>query len=56
MVWNLGDLFLAIVIVPNLIALVILVPKVVADANSYFERQPWLRQPGARRPRPGGGD
>ena len=48
-IWNLGDLFLAIVIVPNLIALVILVPKVVEDTNSYFQRRPWL---GSRRPPP----
>ena len=55
-VWNLGDIFLAIVIVPNLIALVMLVPKVVGDTNSYFERKPWLRQPGAPIQGPGGAD
>ena len=44
-VWNFGDIFLAIVIVPNLIALVILSPQVVAETRSYFERKPWLTQP-----------
>jgi len=41
-IWNFGDIFLAIVIVPNLIALIMLTPKVVAETKSYFERQPWL--------------
>ncbi len=44
-VWNFGDIFLAIVIVPNLIALIMLTPKVVEETKSYFERQPWLTQP-----------
>ena len=43
-IWNLGDIFLAIVIVPNLIALILLVPKVAEDANGYFARKPWLGQ------------
>ena len=41
-IWNFGDIFLAIVIVPNLIALIMLTPKVVAETKGYFERQPWL--------------
>ena len=40
-IWNLGDLFLAVVIVPNLIALVLLSPQVLAETRSYFERKPW---------------
>ncbi len=48
-IWNLGDIFLAVVIVPNLIALVMLAPQVAAEANAYFARRPWLRQPGAPR-------
>jgi AGCS family alanine or glycine:cation symporter len=40
--WTLGDIFLAIVIVPNLIALLFLAPQVVETTRSYFERQPWL--------------
>ncbi len=41
-VWNFGDIFLAIVIVPNLIALIMLTPQVVEETKSYFERQPWI--------------
>ncbi len=40
-IWNLGDLFLAVVIVPNLIALVLLSPQVLTETRSYFERKPW---------------
>ena len=42
-VWSLGDIFLAMVIVPNLIALLLLSGQVREMTNSYFERQPWLR-------------
>jgi AGCS family alanine or glycine:cation symporter len=42
-IWNLGDLFLAIVIVPNLIALILLAPQVVEMPRSYFERKPWIK-------------
>ncbi|HEX7119335.1 MAG TPA: sodium:alanine symporter family protein [Longimicrobiales bacterium] len=41
-IWALGDVALGIVILPNLIALVFLAPKVKEMANSYFERKPWL--------------
>jgi len=44
-VWNFGDIFLAIVIVPNLIALIMLTPKVVDETKSYFDRKPWEKQP-----------
>ncbi len=40
-VWGMGDVFLAIVILPNLLALVLLAPKVVEMTNDYFEREPW---------------
>ncbi len=40
-VWALGDVALAIVIWPNLIALVLLTPVVVAETKSYFERKPY---------------
>jgi len=43
-VWALGDVALAIVIVPNLIALILLAPKVVEETNSYFQRRPWEAQ------------
>jgi len=41
-IWDLGDVFLGIVIWPNLIALILLAPVVVRLSKSYFERQPWL--------------
>ena len=40
-IWALGDAFLALVIWPNLIALGILAPQVVAMTRDYFERKPW---------------
>jgi AGCS family alanine or glycine:cation symporter len=39
--WNLGDVLLAIVIFPNLFALILLAPKVVGMTNDYFQRKPW---------------
>ena len=42
-VWALGDVALAIVIWPNLIALIFLAPTVVEETRSYFERKPWVR-------------
>jgi AGCS family alanine or glycine:cation symporter len=41
-IWDLADVALAIVIWPNLIALLLLAPVVVAETRSYFERKPWL--------------
>jgi AGCS family alanine or glycine:cation symporter len=40
--WTLGDIFLGLVIIPNLIALVWLTPKVIEITKSYFEREPWV--------------
>lgn len=40
-VWALGDVALAIVIWPNLIALLLLTPVVVEETKSYFERKPY---------------
>jgi AGCS family alanine or glycine:cation symporter len=40
-VWAMGDIALAIVILPNLVALIFLAPKVVEMTRSYFERRPW---------------
>jgi len=45
--WALGDLFLALVIVPNLIALILLSGSVSKMTDSYFNRKPWLKQPGS---------
>jgi AGCS family alanine or glycine:cation symporter len=48
-VWALGDVALAIVIIPNLIALLLLSGKVKEMTDSYFERRPWETQPGAKK-------
>jgi len=40
--WTLGDVFLGIVILPNLLALILLSPKVYELTKSYFERKPWI--------------
>ena len=42
-VWALGDVALAIVIWPTLIARIFLAPTVVEETRSYFERKPWVR-------------
>ncbi|MEX2610062.1 MAG: sodium:alanine symporter family protein [Gemmatimonadota bacterium] len=39
--WDLGDVFLAIVILPNLLALLLLSGQVAEMSKSYFERKPW---------------
>jgi alanine or glycine:cation symporter, AGCS family len=41
-VWGLGDVFLGIVIFPNLLALLLLSGKVRELTASYFERRPWV--------------
>ncbi len=41
--WDLGDIALGIVILPNLAALVMLSGQTRALMDSYFERKPWLR-------------
>ncbi|MGD2070072.1 MAG: sodium:alanine symporter family protein [Gemmatimonadota bacterium] len=41
-VWSLGDIFLAIVIIPNLIALLLLSGQVREMTLSYFQRRPWI--------------
>lgn len=41
-IWDMGDIFLAIVIWPNLIALLLLSGKVKEMTDDYFERKPWL--------------
>jgi AGCS family alanine or glycine:cation symporter len=40
--WDLGDAALAVVIIPNLLALILLSGKVKQMTNSYFERKPWI--------------
>lgn len=43
-VWDLGDIALSIVILPNLLALAMLSGKTRELLDSYFERKPWLSQ------------
>jgi AGCS family alanine or glycine:cation symporter len=40
-IWALGDVFLGVVIFPNLIALLLLSGKVKELTDSYFQRKPW---------------
>lgn len=41
-IWALGDVFLGVVILPNLLALILLSPKVKELTDSYFARKPWI--------------
>jgi AGCS family alanine or glycine:cation symporter len=47
--WTLGDVFLGIVILPNLLALLLLSPKVAELTKSYFQRKPWVENREAHR-------
>jgi AGCS family alanine or glycine:cation symporter len=47
--WTLGDVFLGIVILPNLLALLLLSGRVAAETKSYFSRQPWIENRTAHR-------
>ncbi|MFP4624105.1 MAG: alanine/glycine:cation symporter family protein [Gemmatimonadota bacterium] len=47
-IWDLGDVFLGIVILPNLLAMIILSPQVAEMTKSYFERKPWMSNVEAR--------
>ncbi len=48
-IWRLGDVFLGIVILPNLLALLILSPKIIELTKSYFDRKPWVENAEAHR-------
>lgn len=41
-IWAIGDVFLGMVILPNLLALLLLSGKVKEMTDSYFERKPWI--------------
>ncbi len=45
-IWTLGDVALGIVTFPNLLAVLMLSGVVAKLTHSYFERKPWLQQPG----------
>ncbi|HEX6693892.1 MAG TPA: sodium:alanine symporter family protein [Longimicrobiales bacterium] len=53
-IWSLGDVFLSIVIFPNLIALLLLSGQVREMTNSYFERKPWIENERVHRALKGG--
>ncbi len=40
-IWTIGDIFLGLVILPNLLALVLLSGKVREKMKDYFRREPW---------------
>lgn len=46
--WSLGDVFLGVVILPNLLALVMLAPRIRKMTDDYFSRRPWLESRRAR--------
>ncbi|TVP75006.1 MAG: sodium:alanine symporter family protein [Gemmatimonadales bacterium] len=39
--WTIGDVFLGIVIIPNLLAIILLTPKLREITRDYFRRRPW---------------
>jgi AGCS family alanine or glycine:cation symporter len=45
-IWDLGDVALSLVTIPNVLALFLLSGLVKSLTDSYFERKPWLTQPG----------
>ena len=47
--WVLADVVLFVAIIPNLIAVVILTPKVKEMTESYFARRPWVENAEAHR-------
>jgi AGCS family alanine or glycine:cation symporter len=46
-IWDVGDVALSLVTLPNVISLILLSGLLKKITDSYFERQPWLSQPGA---------
>jgi len=52
-IWDIGDVALSLVTLPNVITLVLLSGLLKKVTDSYFERQPWLTQPGRKKKVPG---
>jgi len=48
-IWEMGDVALGVVILPNLIALLLLSGKVRQMTDSYFERKPWIENAAVHR-------
>ena len=40
-IWDMGDVALSLVTLPNLLALLLLSGVIVNETKSYFERKPW---------------
>jgi alanine or glycine:cation symporter, AGCS family len=40
-IWDLGDVALSLVTLPNVLALLLLSGTLVKITNSYFDRKPW---------------
>ena len=51
-IWTIGDIALGLVIVPNLIGVLLLSPKLREITTNYFQRQPWLGNGTGRDDRP----
>lgn len=50
-IWDLGDVALSLVTIPNVLALFLLSGLVKKLTDSYFERKPWLSQPHKQKPK-----
>jgi AGCS family alanine or glycine:cation symporter len=48
-IWAIGDVFLGVVILPNLLALILLSGQVKRMTDEYFERKPWIENAEAHR-------
>lgn len=48
-IWDMGDIALGIVIIPNLLALLLLSGKVKELTDSYFTRKPWIENEAAHK-------
>ena len=42
-IWDLGDVALSLVTIPNVLALLLLSGLLKKLTDSYFQRQPWLK-------------
>ncbi len=42
-IWDLGDVALSLVTIPNVLALLLLSGLLKKITDSYFERKPWLK-------------
>jgi len=52
-IWDIGDVALSLVTLPNVISLILLSGLLKKITDSYFKRKPWETQPGAHKKEPG---